>query len=222
MEELLINLSKCIEYGKINYTSPYPSQLQGQLGACELTEKALSRGIDPQEILEMVLIPTMKYIGEKYVESRIFVPQMLMSANAMKASMERLKSYFNQGSILYKGIFIIGTVSGDLHDIGKNLVAMMVEGAGWRVIDLGVDVPADKYISTLDSYPDAVCGMSALLTTTMINMELMIAEIREKYPLVKIVVGGAPLNAEFARKIGANAYAKDPQDNINWLNSLIG
>ena len=98
---------------------------------------------------------------------------------------------------------------------------MMVEGAGWEVIDLGTDVPAEKYISALDAHPGAVCGMSALLTTTMSNMKPMITAIRAKHPETKIVVGGAPLNAQFAAEIGADAYARDPQDNINWLNSLV-
>ena len=108
-----------------------------------------------------------------------------------------------------------------LHDIGKNLTGMMVEGSGWEVIDLGTDVPAEKYIQALDEHPGAVCGMSALLTTTMSNMQPMIATIRAKYPETKVVVGGAPLNAEFAQKIGADAYARDPQDNINWLESIV-
>ena len=98
---------------------------------------------------------------------------------------------------------------------------MMVEGAGWEVIDLGTDVSAEKYIQALDEHPGAVCGMSALLTTTMSNMQPMIAAIREKHPGTKVIVGGAPLNAEFARQIGADAYGRDPQDDINWLDSIV-
>lgn len=221
MNDLLIKLGECVEMGKINLASPYPPVMKGMPGAYELTEEALSSGISPQEILDGALVPAMARVGEKFTEGKIFVPQMLLSAKAMNEAMKHLKSYFLCGEISRKGVFIIGTVAGDLHDIGKNLVGMMVEGAGWEVVDLGVDVSAEKFISALDSYPGAVCGMSALLTTTMSNMKPMIDNIRLKYPDVKIVVGGAPLNSEFAAEVGADAYARDPQDNINWLNSLV-
>ena len=163
----------------------------------------------------------MNRVGNKFTEGKIFVPQMLLSAKAMNSAMKHLKPFFQNGEIKRKGVFVIGTVMGDLHDIGKNLTGMMVEGSGWEVIDLGTDVPAEKYIQALDEHPGAVCGMSALLTTTMSNMQPMIATIRAKYPETKVVVGGAPLNAEFAQKIGADAYARDPQDNINWLESIV-
>jgi 5-methyltetrahydrofolate--homocysteine methyltransferase len=112
----------------------------------------------------------------------------------------------------------MGTVMGDLHDIGKNLCCMMVEGAGWEVIDLGVDVKAEQFISKLDSHPKAIVGLSALLTTTMVNMGTIIKTIRQKYPDTKVAVGGAPVNNDFAVSIGANGYGKDPQELINWLN----
>ena len=107
---------------------------------------------------------------------------------------------------------------GDLHDIGKNLCCMMVEGAGWEVIDLGVDVKPEQFLSTLDIHPNAVVGLSALLTTTMVNMGTIIATIRQKYPNTKVAVGGAPVNDDFAKSIGADSYGKDPQELINWLN----
>ena len=221
MTDLLIRLQECVECGKINAASPYPPTMKGMPGAFELTKEALENGVMPQTILDNSLIPAMAKVGEKFTDGKIFVPQMLLSAKAMNEAMKHLKSYFLCGDIRRKGVFIIGTVSGDLHDIGKNLVAMMVEGAGWEVVDLGVDVSAEKYISALDAHPGAVCGMSALLTTTMSNMKPMIDSIRAKHPETKIVVGGAPLNERFAEEIGADAYAKDPQGNINWLNSLV-
>lgn len=221
MTELLTKLQTCVEMGKINQASPYPPTMKGMPGAFELTKEALEAGVAPQTILDESLIPAMAKVGEKFTEGKIFVPQMLLSAKAMNEAMKHLKAFFLCGDIQRKGVFIVGTVAGDLHDIGKNLVAMMVEGAGWEVIDLGTDVPAEKYISALDAHPGAVCGMSALLTTTMSNMKPMIASIRAKHPEAKIVVGGAPLNAQFAAEIGADAYARDPQDNINWLNSLV-
>ena len=183
--------------------------------------QALEAGFSPQMILNEALIPAMNRVGNKFTEGKIFVPQMLLSAKAMNSAMKHLKPYFQNGEIRRKGVFIIGTVQGDLHDIGKNLTGMMVEGAGWEVIDLGTDVSAEKYIQALDEHPGAVCGMSALLTTTMSNMQPMIAAIHEKHPGTKVIVGGAPLNAEFARQIGADAYGRDPQDDINWLDSIV-
>lgn len=221
MNDILIKLGECIEFGKINQASPYPPAMKGQAGASELTNNALEDGIQPQEILNEALIPAMNRVGNKFTEGRIFVPQMLLSAKAMNESMKHLKPYFQSGEIKRKGVFIIGTVAGDLHDIGKNLVGMMVEGAGWEVVDLGVDVSAEKYIAALDRHPGAVCGMSALLTTTMSSMQSMIASIRTKHPNAKVIVGGAPLNKDFAKEIGADSYGRDPQDDINWLNSLI-
>ena len=167
MNELLTKLQTCVEMGKINQASPYPPTMKGMPGAFELAKEALEAGVAPQTILDESLIPAMAKVGEKFTEGKIFVPQMLLSAKAMNEAMKHLKAFFLCGDIQRKGVFIVGTVAGDLHDIGKNLVAMMVEGAGWEVIDLGTDVPAEKYISALDAHPGAVCGMSALLTTTM-------------------------------------------------------
>lgn len=221
MNDLINKLGECVEFGKINQASPYPPTMKGMPGADELTKEALEAGLSPQMILNDALIPAMNRVGNKFTEGKIFVPQMLLSAKAMNSAMKYLKPYFQNGEIRRKGVFIIGTVQGDLHDIGKNLTGMMVEGAGWEVIDLGTDVSAEKYIQALDEHPGAICGMSALLTTTMSNMQPMIAAIREKHPGTKVIVGGAPLNAEFARQIGADAYGRDPQDDMNWLDSIV-
>ena len=221
MNDIIIKLGECVEFGKISLASPYPPAMKGQPGADELTREALESGLSPQSVLNDALIPAMNRVGNKFTEGKIFVPQMLLSAKAMNSAMKHLKPFFQNGEIKRKGVFVIGTVMGDLHDIGKNLTGMMVEGSGWEVIDLGTDVPAEKYIQALDENPGAVCGMSALLTTTMSNMQPMIATIRAKYPETKVVVGGAPLNADFAQRIGADAYARDPQDNINWLELIV-
>lgn len=221
MNDIISKLGECVEFGKISLASPYPPAMKGQPGADELTREALESGLSPQSVLNDALIPAMNRVGNKFTEGKIFVPQMLLSAKAMNSAMKHLKPYFQNGEIKRKGVFVIGTVMGDLHDIGKNLTGMMVEGSGWEVIDLGTDVPAEKYIQALDENPGAVCGMSALLTTTMSNMQPMIATIRAKYPETKVVVGGAPLNADFAQRIGADAYARDPQDNINWLELIV-
>ena len=221
MNNLINQISECVENGKVNLTSPYPPQMKGQPGADELTRQALDEGVSPGDILNMSLVPAMNRVGQKYTENKIFVPQMLLSAKAMSASMTHLKPFFQSGEVQRKGVVIMGTVMGDLHDIGKNLCCMMVEGAGWEVIDLGVDVKPDQFIAALDAYPKAIVGLSALLTTTMVNMGTIITAIRQKYPDTKVTVGGAPVNNDFARNIGANGYGKDPQELILWLDKNV-
>ncbi|MDP2335365.1 MAG: cobalamin-dependent protein [Bacteroidota bacterium] len=220
MEELLEKLLEAVEFGKVDQKSPYPPQLRGMDGSHELTMSALEAGINPQKILEEALIPAMARVGKKFSENKIFVPQMLMSARAMGASMLQLKPFFTSGDIKTKGTFIIGTVKGDLHDIGKNLVAMMIEGGGWSIVDLGVDVGSGRFIEALKSHPGAVVGLSALLTTTMVNMGEIVTSIREHMPGTKILIGGAPVNTEFCQKIGADFYAPDPQKAVEYMNKI--
>ena len=220
MSELIEKLLEAVELGKIDQKSPYPPQLRGMDGAHELTQRAIESGVDPQRILEEALIPAMGNVGKKFAENKIFVPQMLMSAKAMGASMVQLKPFFASGAMKSKGTFIIGTVKGDLHDIGKNLVAMMVEGGGWTIVDLGVDVGSDRFIEALKNNPGAVVGLSALLTTTMVNMGEIVTGIKGQVPGTKVLVGGAPVNADFCRSIGADFYAPDPQKAVEYLNKL--
>jgi 5-methyltetrahydrofolate--homocysteine methyltransferase len=221
MSNLIDQISECVENGKVNLASPYPPQMKGQPGADELTRQALDEGITPNDILNKALVPAMNRVGQKYTENRIFVPQMLLSAKAMSFSMAHLKPFFQSGEVKRKGVVIIGTVMGDLHDIGKNLCCMMVEGAGWEVVDLGVDVKPEQFVTALDTHPNAIVGLSALLTTTMVNMGTIITAIRQKYPNTKITVGGAPVNNDFAKSIGADGYGKDPQELIMWLNKNV-
>ncbi|MFO7622312.1 MAG: corrinoid protein [Bacteroidales bacterium] len=220
MSELLEKLSRCVELGKTDLLSPYPPDMKGQDGADELAKKALEEGIRPDEILEKSLIPAMEIVGDKFSRKQIYVPQMLMAAKAMNSAMKHLKPYFQSGEAKRKGKFIIGTVAGDLHDIGKNLVSMMIEGGGWEVIDLGVDVGSDKFLRTLEENPGAVVGLSALLTTTMENMRTTVTAIRERYPDAKVLVGGAPVTMEYCNKIGADFYSPDPQGAVNYLKQL--
>lgn len=220
MDELIEKLLEAVEFGKVDQKSPYPPQLRGQDGSNELTMKAIETGISPQHILENALIPAMARVGKKFSENKIFVPQMLMSARAMGASMLQLKPFFTSGDIKTKGTFIIGTVKGDLHDIGKNLVAMMVEGGGWTIVDLGVDVGSDRFIEALRNNPGAIVGLSALLTTTMVNMGEIVCSIKEYAPDTKILIGGAPVNSDFCLKIGADFYAPDPQQAVEYLNRM--
>jgi methanogenic corrinoid protein MtbC1 len=221
MENILEKLAYCVENGKINKTSPYPPNMKDQDGADELAKSALEAGIKPDEILENALIPAMGNVGDRFSRKEIYVPQMLMAAKAMNSAMAHLKPFFLSGETKRKGKVIIGTVSGDLHDIGKNLVAMMIEGGGWEVIDLGVDVSAEKFLKALDENPGAIIGLSALLTTTMENMKKIVSTIREKHSMSIILVGGAPVTKEYCEKIGADFYSPDPQGAVNYLKHLI-
>ena len=191
------------------------------LGADELTLQALEEGVAPADVLSKGLIVGMGRIGVKFRENKVFVPQVLMSAKAMSGAMAHLKKYFMDGSVKRKGKLIIGTVEGDLHDIGKNLVSMIAEGNGYEVIDLGVDVPAEKFIDAIKVNPGAFVGMSALLTTTMANMEKINKQIKSEFPEVITCVGGAPLNNEFAQKIGADYYTDEPQALVEILDKLV-
>lgn len=219
MDNYIEKISICIQRGKVNFDSPYPPDMKGLPGADELTGEALQNGIKANEILTGAMIPAMGIVGEQFKDKKLFVPQVLMSAKAMNSALKHLKPYFSSGEIQRRGTFIIGTVAGDLHDIGKNLVSMMIEGSGWDVIDLGVDVKSEQFMEAVGSNPNAVLGMSALLTTTMESMEKSVRQIRESYPDLKILVGGAPLNSEFAKRIGANLYAPNPQVAVEYLNS---
>jgi len=221
MSEILQNLAKCVEFGKIDKISPYPPDMKGQDGADELAKFALESGVRPDDILENALIPAMAVVGNKFSRKEIYVPQMLMAAKAMNSAMKHLKPFFLSGETKRKGKFIIGTVSGDLHDIGKNLVAMMIEGGGWEVIDLGVDVGTEKFLRTIEENPGAIIGLSALLTTTMENMKKTVSAIRERYSGSKILVGGAPVTMDYCEKIGADFYSPDPQGAVNYLNQLV-
>ena len=220
MAELLEQIAVCTERGKVNAASPYPPDLKGQDGVDELVRRALDEGVAPDDVLQKGLVIGMNAVGQKFSENKVFVPDLLMAAKAMQAGMAHLKPFFESGEAKRKGVFICGTVQGDLHDIGKNLVCMVVEGGGYEVIDLGVDVPTEKFVEAIGEHPGAIVGMSALLTTTMVNMEKTAAAIKEKYPDTKLIVGGAPLTNEFAEKIGADAYSPDPQGAVTFLASV--
>ena len=217
MESILEQIAYCIEVGKIDKSSPYPPDMKDQEGADELTARALEEEIDPDDILNKGFIVGMDRVGKKFSENKIFVPQMLMSAKAMGGGMKHIKPFFQSGEVKRKGVFVLGTVSGDLHDIGKNLVGMMIEGAGWEVVDLGVDVSPEKFVAAVDENPECVIGLSAMLTTTMTNMDGIVKAIKEKYPEQKVIIGGAPLNDSFRQQIGADFYSPDPKGAVEFL-----
>jgi 5-methyltetrahydrofolate--homocysteine methyltransferase len=219
MNEILQSLQRCVERGKVNAKSPYPPDMKGQDGTDELAKKALEAGVPPQDVLSKALIVGMQNVGERFRNKEIFVPDVLMAAKAMAAAMEHLKPFFKSDELKHKGTIVIGTVLGDLHDIGKKLVSMVIEGSGWEVIDLGTDVSPDKFLKAVDEHPGCVVGLSALLTTTMVNMEATVQHIKSKHPAAKVIIGGAPVTGEFAAKIGADHYSPDPQGAVEFLNT---
>lgn len=177
----------------------------------ELISSALAEGLSPKNILDNGLIEGMNIIGIKFKKNEIYVPEVLLAARAMYAGMDVLKPKLVETGVKNIGRVIIGTIEGDLHDIGKNLVKMMLEGAGFEVIDLGVNVSTDKFISAVKEYNPDILGMSALLTTTMLNMAEVIkalqsANLRDK---VKVMIGGAPITKEYAEQIGADGCSPD-------------
>jgi methanogenic corrinoid protein MtbC1 len=177
----------------------------------ELVEAALAEGVDPLKILNEGMINAMGIVGEKFQKSEIFVPEMLVAAKTMKKGVEILKPKLGSGATSASGKCIIGTVHGDLHDIGKNLVSLMIESAGFEVIDLGVDVPVAAFIDTIKSNPDVkIVALSCLLTTTMPSLQETAGAIRSSgLQGFKLIVGGAPITQEFADKIGADGYSPD-------------
>jgi len=185
---------------------------RGDAGKVEkLVRLALAEKLSPKEILENSLIKGMNIIGVKFKNNEVYVPEVLIAARAMHAGMDVLKPKLVETGVKNIGKVVIGTVKGDLHDIGKNLVKMMLEGAGFEVIDLGVDVSADKFVSAVKEYKPNILGMSALLTTTMVNMvdvikSLQLSDLREK---VKVMIGGAPITQNYAEQIGADGYSPD-------------
>jgi methanogenic corrinoid protein MtbC1 len=216
MDELIEKIGRCVERGKVNKISPYPNDMKGFDGADELTLEAVEAGIRPDTILQ-ACNDGMQRIGARFSRNEVFVPELLMAAKAMKAVMVHLKPFFQSGTVRAKGKFIIGTVSGDLHDIGKNLVAMVVEGNGWEVIDLGVDVKPGRFIEAIRQHPGSTVGLSALLTTTMASMSNTVQEIRAQFPTINVIVGGAPVTREAAMTMGADGYSPDPQGAVAFL-----
>ncbi len=188
-----------------------------------LTEETLERGEPVENILKDGLIQAMARIGGKFKNGEIYIPEVLIAARAMHAGLAVLKPILSKSSGSMTGKVIVGTVKGDLHDIGKNLVIMMLEGGGFEVIDLGIDVSADKFIEAIRQHQPQAVGMSALLTTTIKEMKSTIQEI-EKAGLrkkVKIIIGGAPITERFAKDIGADGYARDAASAVDMVKSLL-
>ena len=190
----------------------------------ELTQKAINRNIEPKVILDDGLIAGMAVVGAKFKVHEIFLPDVLLAAKAMYAGMDLLKPLMIKEGIPTMGKIVIGSVQGDLHDIGKNLVGIMLKGAGFEVIDLGNDVAPEKFIETAEKESADVIGLSALLTTTMPMMKKVVELAKEHgiYGRMKIIVGGAPLSSEYAKEIGANAYCFDGINTVERVKDFMG
>jgi 5-methyltetrahydrofolate--homocysteine methyltransferase len=203
----------------------YEAVIEGQNGAVqEKVNHALEAGLDPAEVLNQGMIAAMAEVGRRFEEGEFYVPEMLIAARAMQAGLAILKPKLKEGDVQPAGKVVIGTVKGDLHDIGKNLVAMMLEGAGFEIVDLGTDVGAEKFVEAVRGSGAQVVAMSALLTTTMTNMKATIGAL-ESAGLrgeVKVMVGGAPVTEGYARQIGADGYAVDASRAVAVAKTLVG
>ncbi|MBW1779966.1 MAG: corrinoid protein [Deltaproteobacteria bacterium] len=189
-----------------------------------LVETAVNEGIDLNTIIDNGLIAAMDVVGKRFSDSEIFVPEMLVSALTMKLGLEVVKPLLKSEDTQSRGTIIMGTVKGDIHDIGKNIVIMMLEGAGFQVVDLGVDLTVEKLVEQVEAINADLVGLSALLTTTMPEMRRTIEVLQEKglKENVKVMVGGAPVSASFAEEIGADGYGADAAEAVELARRLIG
>jgi len=198
--------------------------IRGKRNAVEpLIQKALSEGVGPEEIMDEMMIPAMDVVGDRFSRNEIFLPEMMIAARAMNTGLEILRPMLVAKGVTGKGKVVIGSVKGDIHDVGKNIVSMVLQGAGYEVIDLGIDTPPEKFVDAVKQHQPRFVLMSALLTLTMSMMEetikaLQQSGLREK---VKVGVGGAPLTQNFADRIGADFYGKDARAAVIKCNELI-
>jgi 5-methyltetrahydrofolate--homocysteine methyltransferase len=192
-----------------------------QKTALEITKTALEEGAAAKDVLDNGLIAGMDIVGDRFKKNEIYIPEVLISARAMKMAMEVLEPELVKAGVEPVGKLLIGTVQGDLHDIGKNLVAMMLKGAGFEVIDLGVDVEPEKFIEQVKAAKAQLIGMSALLTTTMPGMEKTIKAVKDAGIPVKVMIGGAPVTQDYADRIGADGYAPDAASAVDLAKSLV-
>lgn len=208
IEELLQKLAVSVIDGK-------------HLEAVELTNQLLALDYSPKEILDNGLLAGMNVVGQRFRDNIIFVPQVLISARAMKFSLAILEPLLAEANVPVIGTVIMGTVKGDIHDIGKNIVSMMLRGNGFKVVDIGIDASFDKFIDAVKKENAQIIGMSALLTTTMIYMKTVIEKIKSENLSVKIMIGGAPVSKAFAEQIGADAYGKNASEAVRLAREFV-
>jgi methanogenic corrinoid protein MtbC1 len=217
MQDYVERIAMCIARGKVYKSAPYPPDMRDQDGADEIAAEAVKSGVQPGILLEGCMLG-MDKVGKEFSENRAAVTNLVVSAAAMNAVLKHLKPFLESGEVKRKGTFVIGSVSGDLHDIGKNLVSMIITGGGYEVIDLGVDVPTSKFLSAIAEHPGCIVGLSALLTVTMPHMAKSVQAIKEAYPQLKVMVGGAPITPEFCNHIGADFTSHNPHEAVEYLN----
>ena len=220
-DDLLKKLENAIVMGHLDAEDEgFDGTMEGTPGTLELVDKALEEGIQPQKILD-IFAKSMEKVGELFESEEYFLPDMLASAECVGEAMDIIEPKLQAGSNSDKGKFLIATVEGDLHDIGKNIVATMIKGAGYQVMDLGIDVPAEEILKAIREFKPDFVGLSALLTTTMIEMEQVVKQIREEgFSDIKVFIGGAPTSEEFAEKIGADHYCRDVMDAMHKLEEV--
>ncbi len=208
--ELLEEIAENVENGRQNEVR-------------SLVEQCVEKGAGAADILNNGLVAGMNSIGVKFRNNEVFVPEVLMAARAMKAGLEILKPILLRDRVPSKGTIVMGTVLGDLHDIGKNIVCYMLQGAGYDVIDIGIDMPKEKFIEAARSHGAQVIGLSSLLTTTMVYMKEVMEAVRasDLAGTVKVIVGGAPVTRDFAAEIGASGYASDASTAVEVVRGLI-
>lgn len=225
MEGILERIKKNLIAGKVDSEDEgFDGDMEGQPGVKELVQKAIDEDVPPGDILRNCLNPAMEEVGRLFEAGEYLLPDMLASAECVSEAMAILEPLLVEEDIQSKGRFIIATVEGDLHDIGKNVVAAVLRGVGFEIHDLGTSIPAERIVKTVEEIDAQYVGLSALLTTTMGHMKDVIekleeAGLREK---VKVLIGGAPVSAEFAQSIGADFYCEDAFDAIGKLNSISG
>jgi 5-methyltetrahydrofolate--homocysteine methyltransferase len=206
--EILNKISECVQKGELGNIN-------------DLVQEALDQNISPADILENGLILGMKIVGEKFNAGEIFVPEMLIAARVMNFALEVLEPKMVKGDIQSKGKIVLGTVAGDLHDIGKNLVGIMFKGAGYEVIDAGVDVSLEKFLSIAKENNADIIGLSALLTTTLGNMRDIVKAVKESDLQIKVIIGGAPVTEDFANQILADGFAANAASAVNVAEKLL-
>lgn len=205
---LLLILSQCVIDGR-------------HVESEQTVRRLLDEGASPMTILDDGLLPGMAVVGQRFRDGEMFLPQVLVSARAMKTAMAVLEPLLAASNAEPKGTVLIGTVKGDVHDIGKNLVSVMLQGNGYRVVDIGTQNPVEKYLAAYEQHAPDVVGLSALLTTTMMYMPTVIAGFRTRGIRVPVIVGGAPVTERFAGEIGADGYAKNAVDAVDLVNRIL-
>jgi 5-methyltetrahydrofolate--homocysteine methyltransferase len=206
-----------------SYYNAFISQKDPENELLKLIDDELDIGISPMEIIVNRLMPALDRIGKEFSEGTLFLSELIFAGRMMKNAVENLRMRFNFASENAKGTLLLGTVAGDMHDIGKNLVGMLAEGAGFKVVDIGVDVSPEKFIEAIKKYRPDIVGLSALLTTTMLQMEKTVKLIKssEWKDSVSIIIGGAPVTESFARRIGADAFGKDAVEGVQMAKELM-